>query len=222
MGEATIASFLSSSYEPPNVATFDIPTSVLSTPLLLSEHTYMFTPFLEESHRKIFSRKIFVYPDALKYGVTQMKNKQRQQGYINLRKLGGAHNQKRIKRDFVSVLDVTIKKHGRYTFLEFIVTIFHGSKFHTFWEGDFDSIDLEDLLACIQDLRKNNMLRPRDWMNGLEALKRYIRHAINLACMEDLQIGLENKYEKINLQAPDLSFPDRENLPTYTAINTHE
>ena len=63
----------------------------------------------------------------------------------------------------------------KHSFAEFDVTVFAGyGKWFTFYEGDFDSIDLEDVQALIHDLRSSHDIRPRDWINGLEALKRYV------------------------------------------------
>ena len=46
----------------------------------------VFTPFLEESHSRIFRWKIYVYMDELKYGVTQIQNRRRRAEYIHIRK----------------------------------------------------------------------------------------------------------------------------------------
>ena len=58
---------------------------------------------------------------------------------------------------------------------------------YTFWEGELDNIDLEDLLSLIQNI-KTRVLRSPDDVNGMDALN--IKHAINLANFEDYQLGL--------------------------------
>ena len=73
-----------------------------------------------------------------------------------------------------------------------------------FWEGELDSIDLEDLLSLIQNMKTRVLRSPND-VNGMDALKRYLKHAINLANLEDYQLGLESKHEKINVLPPNLS-----------------
>ena len=59
------------------------------------------------------------------------------------------------------------------------------SKEFPFWEGDFDTIDHEDLLVVFKELR-TWLIRPTKVTNTLEVVKRYIHHTINLACVEDV------------------------------------
>ena len=83
-------------------------------------------------------------------------------------------------------VDIRKRRFVQHSFHEYDVAYYAccGDWF-TFWEGDFDSIDLEDLLDLIHDLRSSHDIGPRDWISGLEALKRYIRHVITLARVED-------------------------------------
>ena len=53
-------------------------------------------------------------------------------------------------------------------------------------------------------------------MNNMDALKRYLKHTINLVNLEDYQLGLESKHEKINVLPPDLSHPTIDQIPLYT------
>ena len=66
------------------------PTLPLLPPLQFIQSVVL-TPFLEESHSRIFRKEIYDYPDQLKYGVTQMKNRRRRAEYIHFRKGGGSH-----------------------------------------------------------------------------------------------------------------------------------
>ena len=89
------------------------------------------------------------------------------------------------------VVDIRERPFMKHSFCEYVVAYYGcGGEWFTFWEGDFDSIDLEDLLALIHDLRSNHDRGPKIWIRGLEALKRYVRHAITLARVEDFQLTL--------------------------------
>jgi hypothetical protein len=177
-------------------------------PTLQFIQSMVLTPFLEESHSRIFRREIYDYPDELKYGVTQMKNRRRRAEYIHFRKGGGSHRQKRIRHNIMEVFEVSKKKLSRCEFYAFKCTTWRGPQFVEFWEADFDSIDLEDLLAAIRDLRSGHVLRPPEWIQALETLKRYVRHAITLARVEDYQLALECESPTVNLIAPDLTCPN--------------
>ena len=77
-----------------------VPTTLVLlaiTPLYL-KRILIFTTFLEESHGKIYCRRLFNYTENLRYGVTKMKNKARQREYIYLRKMNGKINQRRYWR----------------------------------------------------------------------------------------------------------------------------
>src|SRR5581483_11634409 len=75
---------------------------------------------------------------------------------------------------------------------------------YMFTEADLDSIDLEDLLTLIRYLQ-GPILCPHDYFrDGLEVLKRYVRHSINLAHLTDYQMEIENRQQKVNLLPPDL------------------
>ena len=82
-----------------------------------------------------------------------------------------------------------------------------------FWEANFDSIDLEDLLVAIRDIRSGHVLRPLEWIQALETLKRYIRHAITLARVEDYQLALECESLTVNQLVPDLRCLSIDTLP---------
>ena len=86
----------------------------------------------------------------------------------------------------------------------------------TFSEGKLDNIDLEDLLCLVQNM-KTWVLRFPDNVNDMDALKRYLKHAINLANLEDYQQGIESKLENINVLPPDLSHPTIDQIPLYTS-----
>ena len=123
----------------------------------------MFTPFLEEPYSSIFKREIYAYPNELKYGVKEMKNRRRQTEYIHIRNGSGSHREERIRRNFVEVTDIKKLQFVKYSFCEYDVAIFGGfGKWFTLWEGYFDSIDVEDLLVLIHDLRSGHNIRPRD------------------------------------------------------------
>ncbi|KAJ9542691.1 hypothetical protein OSB04_029197 [Centaurea solstitialis] len=72
-----------------------------------------------------------------------------------------------------------------------------------FTEADLDSIDLDDLLTLIRHL-EGPILKPGYFRDGLEVLKRYVRHSINLAHLTDYQMAIESKQQKVNLLRPNL------------------
>ena len=82
-----------------------------------------------------------------------------------------------------------------------------------FWKADFDNIDLEYLLAAIRDIRSGHVLRLPAWIQALETLKIYVRHAITLARVEDYQLTLEFESLTVNLLAPDHTCPSIDTLP---------
>ena len=89
----------------PTVPATIAPVLPVITPLYL-ERTLIFTPFLEERHRKIYCRRLFNYPNDVRYGVTKMKKKARQREYIHLRKTHGKINQRRYWRGFKSTFEI--------------------------------------------------------------------------------------------------------------------
>ena len=86
----------------------------------------LLTPFLEESHFRIFRREIYDYLDEPKYRVTQMKNRRRHVEYIHVRKGGGSHMQKRIRHNIMEVIEVSKKKVSRCWFYSFKCTTWRG------------------------------------------------------------------------------------------------
>ena len=58
----------------------------------------------------------------------------------------------------MEVFEVSKKKLSRCEFYAFKCTTWRGPQFVEFWEADFDSIDLEDLLAAIRDIRSGDVL----------------------------------------------------------------
>ncbi|KAJ9558523.1 hypothetical protein OSB04_013137 [Centaurea solstitialis] len=76
----------------------------------------------------------------------------------------------------------------------------------TFTKADLDRIHLEDLLALIKYLQ-GPILRPKYYPDGLEVLKRYVRHTITLARVTDYQLAIESHQPKVNLLSPNLQVP---------------
>ncbi|KAJ9544876.1 hypothetical protein OSB04_024583 [Centaurea solstitialis] len=74
----------------------------------------------------------------------------------------------------------------------------------TFTEADLDRIHLEDLLTLIKYIQ-GPILRPDYYHDGLEVLKRYVRHAITLACVTDYQLAIESRQPKVNLLRSNLN-----------------
>ena len=70
----------------------------------------------------------------------------------------------------------------------------------------------------IDEIRTHHVLCPKVWINCMEALRRYIRHAITLARVEDFQTSLESKAMRVNLLRPDLSCPNIDQLPLLTPL----
>ena len=100
-------------------------------PPLQRVQTFVFTPFLEETYSRLFRREIYVYPDELKYGVKEMKNRRRRTEYIHIRKGSGSHRQERIRRQFVGVWtsesDVSYNTHSMSTTLLIMHVLAGGS-----------------------------------------------------------------------------------------------
>ena len=122
----------------------------------------------------------------------------------------------------MDVFEVSKKKVDRCCFYSFKCTTWRGPQFFEFWEADFDSIDLEDLLDAIRDIRSGHVLRPPKWIQALEALKSYVLHAITLARVEDFQLTLESESRTVNLLAPDLSCPNIDTIPLLTPFTLPE
>ncbi|KAJ9551895.1 hypothetical protein OSB04_015940 [Centaurea solstitialis] len=78
------------------------------------------------------------------------------------------------------------------------------TKEFNFKEADLDSIDLEDIMFLINYLQ-GPILRNRFFINGLEVLKRYIRHSVSLARVTDYQLAIDSRSPRVNLLPPILS-----------------
>ncbi|KAJ9545332.1 hypothetical protein OSB04_025039 [Centaurea solstitialis] len=156
-------------------------------------HTVIFRPFLEESFSRIYQQE----------KVHQWSRK---------------------------VTDVRPYRHGSSMFLEFSVTMYGSGNVRlngellkwTVTETDLDRIHLEDLLALIKYLQ-GPILRPDYYPDGLEVLKRYVRHTIALSHVTDYQMAIESRQPKVNLLRPNLQVPliDSYQLYVPTSIPEH-
>ncbi|KAJ9564618.1 hypothetical protein OSB04_000584 [Centaurea solstitialis] len=174
-------------------------------------HTVIFRPFLEESFTRIFQQEsLFSWSKKVFFGLSHVKKRRRRTAYIYQRKLSWSeHGQIRRKLRFTKVTDVRPYKFGHQLFLEFHVRMYNPGKpdgelrDFMFTEADLDSIDLDDLLSLIRHL-EGPILKPGYFRDGLEVLKRYVRHSINLAHLTDYQMAIESKQQKVNLLRPNL------------------
>ncbi|KAJ9535518.1 hypothetical protein OSB04_un001351 [Centaurea solstitialis] len=174
-------------------------------------HTVIFRPFLEESFTRIFQQEsLFSWSKKVFFGLSHVKKRRRRTAYIYQRKLSWSeHGQIRRKLRFTKVTDVRPYKFGHQLFLEFHVRMYNPGKpdgelrDFMFTEADLDSIDLDDLLTLIRHL-EGPILKPGYFRDGLEVLKRYVRHSINLAHLTDYQMAIESKQQKVNLLRPNL------------------
>ncbi|KAJ9539351.1 hypothetical protein OSB04_032084 [Centaurea solstitialis] len=174
-------------------------------------HTVIFRPFLEESFTRIFQQeRLFTWSKKVFFGLSHIKKCRRRTAYIYQRKLSwNEHGQIRKKHRFTKVTDVRPYKFGHQLFLEFHVRMYNPGKpdgnlrDFMFTEADLDNIDLDDLLTLIRHL-EGPILKPDYFRDGLEVLKRYVRHSINLAHFIDYQMAIESKQQKVNLLRPNL------------------
>ncbi|KAJ9562965.1 hypothetical protein OSB04_008125 [Centaurea solstitialis] len=174
-------------------------------------HTVIFRPFLEESFSRIFQQEsLHTWSKKVFFGLSHIKKRRRRTAYVYQRKLSwNEHGQIRRKLRFTKVTDVRPYKFGHQLFLEFHVRRYNPGKPYgnlrdfMFMEADLDSIDLEDLLTLIRHL-EGPILKPDYFRDGLEVLKRYVRHSINLVHLTDYQMAIESKQQKVNLLRPNL------------------
>ncbi|KAI3746722.1 hypothetical protein L6452_09161 [Arctium lappa] len=103
----------------------------------------------------------------------------------------------------------------------FLVTREDGTQLK-FTEFDFEDLELRGFLFLLCDL-KTRTIRPGVIQDALNVVKRFMMTTMKLACLEDLQIGIESHQAKINLFRLDLRLPSNfKDDPPYKVIKTVE
>ncbi|GKC01869.1 hypothetical protein Tco_0993479 [Tanacetum coccineum] len=115
-------------------------------------------------------------------------------------------------------LCVSVKKLHGYGHLEEIVVKRADRQLYKFKEGDFVDLHLNDiedmLLLAVQ--HKLFHLNDSDIVDFIVALRMFTRSLIIKRRVEDLQLGVESYQKKLNITAPQKTFPEIEFKELYT------
>ncbi|GKG04043.1 hypothetical protein Tco_0314430, partial [Tanacetum coccineum] len=104
----------------------------------------------------------------------------------------------------LSMTSVTVDKWYGYGHLKEIVVRRADQKLYKFMEGDFPRLhlnDIKDMLLLIVQNRLNN-LKGDIIVNLAVALRMYTRRIVIQKRVEDLQLGVESYYKKLNISKP--------------------
>ncbi|GJU02625.1 hypothetical protein Tco_1112963, partial [Tanacetum coccineum] len=111
-----------------------------------------------------------------------------------------------------------VKKLHEYDNLEEIVVKRADRQLYKFKEGDFVYLylnDIEDMLILAVQ-HKLLHLNESDIVDFIVALRMFIRSLIIKRRVEDLQLGVESYQKKLNITAPQQTFPEKEFKELYT------
>ncbi|GJW64774.1 hypothetical protein Tco_0116658 [Tanacetum coccineum] len=118
----------------------------------------------------------------------------------------------------LGVKSVSVKKLHGYGHLEEIVVKRADRQLYKFKEGDFVDLHLNDiedmLLLTIQ--HKLFHLNDSDSVDFIVALHMFTRSLVIKKCVEDLQLGVESYQKKLDITAPQKTFPEIEFKELYT------
>ncbi|GKB14884.1 hypothetical protein Tco_0848807 [Tanacetum coccineum] len=118
----------------------------------------------------------------------------------------------------LGVKSVSVKKLHGYGHLEEIVMKRADRQLYKFNEGDFMDLHLNDiedmLLLSVQ--HKLFHLNDSDIIDFIVALRMFTRSLIIKRRVEDLQLGVESYQKKLNITAPQKTFPEIEFKELYT------
>ncbi|GKC64596.1 hypothetical protein Tco_1097194 [Tanacetum coccineum] len=118
----------------------------------------------------------------------------------------------------LSVVSVSVKKLHGYGHLEEITVRRADRQLYKFKEGDFDDLhlnDIEDMLLLVIQ-HKLFQLDDSNIVNLIEALRMFTRSLIIKHQVEDLRLGVESYQKKLNIIAPQKTFPKIEFKELYT------
>lgn len=116
----------------------------------------------------------------------------------------------------VKIKEITSGRLFNVWFPIFTVTRQDGQDW-TFSEADFKNMELDDFPDILNDL-KNKTIRPLPVTKALDAVKRFMKCAIKLAYITDLQMGIENNWNRVNLLKPDQRLSGIEDILVGTLI----
>ncbi|GJY32952.1 hypothetical protein Tco_0417421 [Tanacetum coccineum] len=118
----------------------------------------------------------------------------------------------------LGVKSVSVKKLHGYGYLEEIVVKRADRQLYKFKEGDFVDLHLNDiediLLLAVQ--HKLFHLNDNDIVDFSVALRMFTRSLVIKKRVEDLQLGVESYQKKLNITAPQKTFPKIEFKELYT------
>lgn len=142
---------------------------------------------------RIFCHWIREYDPTSLYGIKLMKNENRRYKYIKMRKTQCRPvKDVRTKHRITELTQVESTELYKVWYPLFTVKREDG-KIWYFTEADFPNLELPDLEFIRTDLRTRT-IRPLPYVAALEAVVRYMKRALVLSYVEDLQMGIENQY----------------------------
>ncbi|GJU92723.1 hypothetical protein Tco_1317479 [Tanacetum coccineum] len=126
-----------------------------------------------------------------------------------------------IKVAYDNMTSVTIDKWYRYGRLKEIVVRRADQKLYKFMEGDFPRLhlnDIKDMLLLVVQNRLNN-LKGDIIVDLAVALRMYTRRIVIQKRVEDLQLGVESYYKKLNISKPRTRDVDMSRRALYTTLS---
>ncbi|GJT75424.1 hypothetical protein Tco_1042149 [Tanacetum coccineum] len=118
----------------------------------------------------------------------------------------------------IGVKSVSVKKLHRYGHLEEIVVKRSDQQLYKFKEGDFIDLhlnDIEDMLFLVVQ-HKLFHLEGSDIIDFIMSLRMFTRSLILKRRVQDLQLGVESYQKKLNITAPQKTYPDIKCKEPYT------
>ncbi|GJZ92124.1 hypothetical protein Tco_0664189 [Tanacetum coccineum] len=118
----------------------------------------------------------------------------------------------------LSVVSVSVKKLHGYGYLEEILVRIVDRQVYKFKEGNFVDLHLNDIEDMLLLAVQHNLfqLDGSDIVDLIVALRMFTRSLIIKRQVEDLQLGVESYQKKLNITAPQKTFPEIEFKELYT------
>ncbi|KAJ9538257.1 hypothetical protein OSB04_030990 [Centaurea solstitialis] len=174
--------------------------------------------YFEDSHRSIFTDKVFILPPEKFLGITKMP-KQDQVRHIYWMK-SQAKLQAGVffyNNPFLLIRKVSSVHFQGLWFSTFTV-IQKSTRVYTFTEADFYNVHIDDIETLYTDL-KTLTKRPLATAKGLDAVRRFIMRNQRNSEIFDFQIGLESHQNTINLTLTNQDLP---NIDRYSPFEVLE
>ncbi|KAJ9545593.1 LOW QUALITY PROTEIN: hypothetical protein OSB04_025300 [Centaurea solstitialis] len=174
--------------------------------------------YLEDSHRSIFTDKVFILLVEKYLGITKLSKSDQVKHILWMKTQAKPQGDVFFYNNPIVLLREvsSVRFHGLWFSVYTVIRRSTGT--YTFTKADFDNVHIDDIESLYTDL-KTLTKRPLAFFKGLEAVKRFIVRNRRNSEISDFQIGLESHKNTINLTPPNQDLP---NIDRYSPFHVLE